>query len=249
MSHPLLPVAVFVQRLLVDIPCKVDASEFKRVPARGPLIAVANHIGALEVPMMLSYLHPRPITGMAKIEAWRNPIFNILYTIYRAVPVRRGEADTSALKGCMDMLSQGAIMAVSPEGTRSHSGKLQQGHAGVVLLAVKSGAPIIPFGHYGGENIWKNLRRLRRTPVKLRVGDPFSIDLHGERLNKDLSQRIADEIMYQIAALLPPFYRGLYSDMNQATTQYLRFEPGCTSSLARVAESDSLPTAYDTPAA
>jgi 1-acyl-sn-glycerol-3-phosphate acyltransferase len=103
----------------------------------------------------------------------------------------------------------------------------------VALLAVKSGAPVQPIAHYGGENLWKNLRRLKRTPLKLNVGNPFCIDLHGERLNKENSQQITDEIMWQIAALLPPFYRGYYANLDQATEKYLKFEPGAPSNLSR----------------
>lgn len=234
--NPLLPVAVFVQRVLVDIACRVHDAELVKVPARGPLIAAGNHATFLEVPVMLSRLHPRMVTGMAKIEAWKNPILRLLYGIYRAVPVRRGEGDMNALKLSVERLKEGYILAVAPEGTRSYSGILQQTKAGIALLAVRSGAPVMPFAHYGGENMWGNLKRLKRTDFYLRVGNSFKIDLHGERINKENSQVISDEIMYQIAAMLPPQYRGYYSHLEQATENYLQFEPGVESNLSRAGE-------------
>ena len=234
----LVPVAAFVQRLLVDIACRIDATEVSGVQAHGPLIVVANHINAIEIPIFLSYLYPRPVSGMAKIESWQNPIFRLLYSIYHIVPVRRGEGDLHAVKLCLERLAEGYILSVAPEGTRSRTGQLLQGRPGVALLAVKSGAPVQPIAHYGGENMWKNLLRFKRTPLKLNVGSAFTIDLHGERMNKAVSQQITDEIMWQIAALLPPFYRGHYSNLEQATEKYLKFENGAESNLHRAPHMD-----------
>jgi 1-acyl-sn-glycerol-3-phosphate acyltransferase len=238
--NPLIPVAMVVQRLLVDIPCRIDDTDFKQVPARGPLIAVANHINAIEIPIFLSHLYPRPLSGMAKSDAWQNPFFRLLYSVYGIVPVRRGEGDMTALKMCVERLAEGNILSVAPEGTRSRTGQMAQGKPGVVLLAVKSGAPILPISHYGGENLWKNLRRLKRTPIKLKVGSPFTIDLHNERLSKEVSLQITDEIMWQLAALLPPYYRGYYSNLDKATEQYLKFEPGVPSNLNFASQLDAI---------
>ncbi len=236
--NPLEPVAMLVQRVLVGIPCRIHDAELAKVPARGPVIVPGNHATSLEVPIMLSHLYPRRVTGMAKIEAWRNPILRLLYWVYRIVPVRRGEGDMNAMKLSMERLKEGYILAVAPEGTRSYDGKLQQSRAGVALLAVRSGAPVMPFAHFGGEKMWDNLKHLKRTDFYLRVGNPFKVDLHGERMNKENSQKIADEIMFQIAAMLPPYYRGYYSHLEQATEEYLHFEPGVASNLLRASEYD-----------
>jgi 1-acyl-sn-glycerol-3-phosphate acyltransferase len=236
----LTPLLALIQHLLVDIPCRIDDSEFVRIPARGPLLVVANHISRLEIPLMLSHFYPRLVTGMAKSEAWQNPLYRLLYAVYRAVPVRRGEVDLNAMKLSLERLSEGYILAVAPEGTRSY-GAMQQGRAGIALLAVKSGVPVLPISHYGGENLWKNLRKFKRAPIKFKVGHPLTIDLHGERMNKTVSQQITDEIMWQIAAMLPPFYRGYYSNLDQATEKYLKFESGAASNLAFKSQTDLIP--------
>lgn len=146
----------------------------------------------------------------------------------------------NAIKLCLERLSDGYVLAVAPEGTRSHSGQLQEARPGIVLLAVKSGAPVQPVAYFGHEVLWSNVRRLKRTPFTIRVGNAFRIDLHGERLNKDNSQAITNEIMYQIAALMPARYRGAYADLSQATENYLKFEPGAGGSLPRAAEMDAM---------
>jgi len=100
---------------------------------------------------------------------------------------------------------------------------LQRGHPGVVTIALKSGAPLLPLVFYGGEAIGDNVRRLRRTPFHILVGEPFHVEVDKEKVSRDVRQRIADEIMYRMAALLPPAYRGKYANLNAASNKYLRF--------------------------
>jgi len=230
----------FILRHLISLAVRVDDHELAQVPQQGPLIVVANHINFLEVPLMYSHLYPRPLTGWAKVETWKNPLFAVLFNIYRAIPIRRGVRDSSALNSAVDALKRNMIIAVSPEGTRSYVGQLAQGKPGVVLLAMRSGAPIQPVAYYGGELFWKKILRLRMTPFFIKVGHPFTIDPHGESLARDVRQEITDEIMYQLAALLPPEYRGYYCDLSQARETYLSFAPGVESNLRRAAETDLL---------
>ena len=213
-----------VIKIGLSILCRMDAEEMRKVPARGPLIAISNHTGQLEVPVMFAWLHPRPVTGWAKIETWDSPFLNWLFNLWGAIPVRRGEADTSALRTALEKLNEGYIFGVAPEGTRNKTGKLLRAQPGVAMLALHSKAPIIPIVHWGGENFMSNLKRLRRTDFHIRVGRPFHIQTSGERIGREGRQQIVDEMMYQLAALLPEEYRGEYSDMSKATTKFLRFE-------------------------
>jgi 1-acyl-sn-glycerol-3-phosphate acyltransferase len=136
---------------LIRMVVRIEDRELNCVPQVGPLILVANHINFLEVPLLYSHLYPRPITGWAKVETWKNPFFAWLFNIYNAIPIRRGESDLAALSKAVDAMKSRMIIAISPEGTRSYIGSLQQGKPGVVLLAMRSGAPIQPVGTFGGE--------------------------------------------------------------------------------------------------
>ncbi|MEE9615550.1 MAG: lysophospholipid acyltransferase family protein, partial [Anaerolineae bacterium] len=129
---------------------------------------------------------------------------------------------------------EGRILAMAPEGTRSGDGHLQQGRPGIALLALRSGAPVLLIVCHGGESFWDNLPRLRRTDFHIVVGQPFYLDAGGVKVTRQVRQQIADEVMYQIAALLPPPYRGVYSDLAAATETYLRFLPGAESNLRRM---------------
>lgn len=211
--------------------CRVDDSQLERVPRAGPLILVANHINFLEIPLIFTHLQPRPVTGFVKAETWDNPFFNVLFNIWGGIPIRRGEADLSAFRKAHEALTQGQILAIAPEGTRSRSGKLQKGHPGVVLLALRSHAPLLPVGYFGGEMFWENIHALKRTDFKIAVGNPFTIREPGEQLSRLLRRQITDEVMYQLAAILPSRYRGHYADLSQATEHYLEFPEGSGSNL------------------
>jgi 1-acyl-sn-glycerol-3-phosphate acyltransferase len=102
-----------------------------------------------------------------------------------------------------------------------------------VFLALRSGAPLLPVVYYGGELFWRNLARLRRTDFHIVVGQPFYLDAGGVKVTRQVRRQMTDEIMYQIAALLPLAYRGVYSDLPAATETYLRFPPGAESNLRR----------------
>jgi 1-acyl-sn-glycerol-3-phosphate acyltransferase len=222
-------------RNLTGAACLVEDVALQRIPAEGPLILVSNHINFLEVPLLYTRLEPRRIAGFAKAEHWKNPPMRFLFETYGAIPLHRGEADAPAIEQALAALRAGWIFGMAPEGTRSGHGQLQRGRPGVVLLAARSGAPILPMAHYGGEVIWRNLARLRRTPFHIVVGNPFLLDEVASKGGREIRQAAADEIMYQIAALLPPAYRGVYANLQQATERYLVFPPGSASNLASAA--------------
>jgi 1-acyl-sn-glycerol-3-phosphate acyltransferase len=218
---------------LTRILCRVDDAQLAKIPAHGPLILVANHINFLEVPLLYSHLHPRSLTGFAKIETWNNAPMAFLFDLFGAIPLRRGEADMVAFRRGLEVLKAGHILAIAPEGTRSGHGRLQRGHPGVVMLALRSGVPLFPMVYCGSESFRHNLTRLRRTSFHIVVGSPFYLNAQGAKVTREVRQQMADEVMYQLAALLPPPYRGHYSSLSAATETYLRFPDSSESNLKR----------------
>ena len=202
--------------------CRIDLVSLAKIPRRGPLILVTNHIGSLEVPLLFAHLQPRPVTGFAKIETWDNPIMGWLFDLWGAIPIRRGEADMDALRKGFAALEQGYILAVAPEGTRSRHGRLLRAHPGVTMIALRSGATILPIAHWGAENFGQNIKRLKRTDFHVKVGQPFRLQVE-EKVTRQVRQQVADEIMFQIAALMPDEYRGEYHEKGNISLKYLRF--------------------------
>jgi 1-acyl-sn-glycerol-3-phosphate acyltransferase len=216
---------------LTGILCRVGDIQSEKVPDHGPLIIVSNHVNFLELPVLYTRLLPRPMMGFAKAETWDNSALRFLADLWGGIPLHRGEANTSAMRQALKALEEGFILGVTPEGTRSGHGRLQRGYPGVVLLALRSGVPMLPLVFWGGELFWDNVTRLRRTDFYTSVGQPFALDAGGVKVTSQVRQEMTDEIMYQMAALLPPAYRGVYSDLSRATEAYLRFPPGAESNL------------------
>jgi 1-acyl-sn-glycerol-3-phosphate acyltransferase len=216
---------------LTRIICRVEDEQLDRVPLDGPLILVTNHVNFLDVPLLYTHLLPRPVTGFAKAETWDNPAMALLFNLWQAIPIRRGEPDRKALRLGLDALRDGKILAIAPEGTRSGHGRLGRGRSGVALLALRSEAPLLPVVYYGGEILSRNLTRLQRTEFHIVVGSQFYLQAGEGRVDRHVRQQMADEIMYQLAALLPPHYRGKYSELSKASETYLHFPTGSRSNL------------------
>lgn len=216
-------ITTFFTRHGLELVYRIEKKALTAVPSQGPLILIGNHTGQVEAPLFYSELYPRRLAGLAKIENWENPFLSVIFRIWESIPVRRGEGDAQAIKRSLAALERGYILAVAPEGTRSRTGGLGRGQPGVALLALHSGAAILPLVHWGSENIGQNIRHLRRTDFHIRIGKPFRLKADGERVTREVRQKMADEIMYQMAGLLPPEYRGLYTDLESATQDHLQF--------------------------
>jgi 1-acyl-sn-glycerol-3-phosphate acyltransferase len=127
----------------------------------------------------------------------------------------------AAMRKSLDALEKGFILGIAPEGTRNKTGAMIKAQPGIVTLALHSKAPLLPMGNWGGESFLRNLKSLKRTDFAIRIGEPFRVNPRGERMTGELRQKIADEMMYKVAALLPERYRGVYSDLENATERYL----------------------------
>jgi 1-acyl-sn-glycerol-3-phosphate acyltransferase len=180
-----------------------------------------NHVHIMELPLIYTHLYPRPLTSIVAAKRWKRIWTRVIVEQVGAIPLHRGTADVAALKGGIAALNEGKILLMSPEGTRSGDGRLQQGKPGVALLAIHSKAPIVPMVHFGSENYLKNIPRVARSEFLIVVGKPFRVVTHGEMVNRQVRQDITREIMYQMAALLPSRYRGVYSDLDKATNRFI----------------------------
>jgi 1-acyl-sn-glycerol-3-phosphate acyltransferase len=208
---------------ITRILCNVDDSQLINVPEQGPLIIACNHINFMEVPLLYTHLQPRKITGFAKAETWNNPVMGLLFNLWGAIPIQRGEADTTAFRSALDALKQGKMLAIAPEGTRSGHGRLGQGLPGIVMLALHSNTPILPLVYYGGERFRENINRFKRTDFHIRVGKLFKLSFQEAKLDREIRNKMVDEIMYQLALLLPVEYRGYYSDPTKITTNHINY--------------------------
>ena len=193
---------------------KLEIVGREHVPMEGPLIVASNHLNNADPPMVALAI-PRYPTYMAKQEMINWPILGPAFRIFGAFPVRRGEADRSALRMATEVVQRGAMLVMFPEGTRSRTGGLGKGHPGTGLIALRTGAPILPVAVTGTEGVrwpWIFLKPYSIKHVRVVIGEPFRVP-PVERINNESAAEATDLIMRRIAALLPPEYRGAYANV------------------------------------
>jgi 1-acyl-sn-glycerol-3-phosphate acyltransferase len=187
-----------------------------------PLIIAFNHINFLEVPILVTHSYPKLVTGLVKSETWDNPIFSFLFNSYQAIPINRSGAFHGTFQRVKEAMNDGYFMCVAPEGTRSKNGVLGRGKAGIIHLALETNSAILPVVHYGGENIWINMKHFRRTPFYFKAGQAFRLKFDG-RPDKDVREQMLCEVMGEMARLLPEEKRGPYSGQAGANSQFLEY--------------------------
>lgn len=208
-------------RAFFRIATRSEVRGLDRVPREGPLIVAISHSSFLDPLLTGAYL-PRDLTPMAKVEAFGVPVIGWWVKWYGAFPVRRGEADLNAFKTALKILQGGGAIIIAPEGHRSESGALQRGREGAIMLSQRSGAAILPVAVWGGKPFWKNILRLRRTEIKVFVGEPVLPVGMGTKSSRDELVEMSDELMYRIAEMMPPEMRGYYSDLSKYIPKYLK---------------------------
>jgi 1-acyl-sn-glycerol-3-phosphate acyltransferase len=166
----LKPIVVALMRLLF----RLDARGTEHIPRSGALVLVANHSSVLDPPLVGSSA-PRPLTFLAKAELFDIPLFGALIRGVNARPLRREGADAGALRTALRVLEGGGALLVFPEGTRGPEGVLREPKGGAAMLALLSGAPVVPVYIKGSGAAWPRGRRLPR-PAKVVVtfGPPLT---------------------------------------------------------------------------
>lgn len=148
---------------------KVKGKE--NLPAEGGVILMSNHISAFDPPL-LAAIFSRPVRFMAKKELFENPFIRFVLFLADAFPVDRSKNDITAVKKALSVLKDQEVLGLFPEGTRRTEGKLGNPKSGSVMLAIKSGAPIVPIGI-------KNIKKEGR--ITINIGKAFTMDQFSKR--------------------------------------------------------------------
>jgi 1-acyl-sn-glycerol-3-phosphate acyltransferase len=204
----------FLNRILVDSILDIEFHNLETAPREGALIVAGNHLGALDALIVFSVVDKRDYIVMVA-EYHQNYAFRRwLANLVGAIFVDRYQADFAALREVMKRLNEGGVLIISPEGTRSRTGGLLPGQPGTAYLASKTGIPVLPVSIVGSEDrlVLANLKRLKRSPVKVVFGHAMNFAPVPRDSREQVLQEYTDEIMCQIAALLPEEYRGVYAD-------------------------------------
>jgi len=184
----------------------------ENIPSEGGFILTANHLSRFDPPLVFLIFPFRKGVAFAADSYRRHPFFRWVLESVGVIWVNRGAVSPMTLKAAVQAIREGYFLGIAPEGTRSRTGTLQAGKTGVAFLALTSGAPILPLGITNTEKLGSALLRLRRIPLTLTVGKPYTFTAPERGKREEKLQECTTEIMCRIAALLPPEYRGMYAD-------------------------------------
>jgi 1-acyl-sn-glycerol-3-phosphate acyltransferase len=184
----------------------------ENVPRTEAFILISNHVHSLD-PILLEFSFPRWICFMAKEELFHDPILKILLRWSHAVPVRRhgtSKDNRNLVKQAKNILENGMILGIFPEGKRSPDASLTTGKVGPAIIASQSDVPILPVGIVGTDQI-KGISWLWRRPqLAINIGEPFRLPVVDGRMSKSQVKSLTSRLMTEIAVLLPQKYQGVY---------------------------------------
>ena len=202
-----------IVRFLMKTIADFEINGLEKLP-KGNVIIAANHLGRLDTAALLCILDREDII-MPVAEKYRDhPFYGAIGRAANAIWLNRFDADYSAFRQILERMKQGGLLVIAPEGTRSKTEALQEGKMGVAFLASKSGYPILPVAVTGTEDrlIVENIKHFRRSKITATAAELFYINIPKGAGREDAMRHATDEIMCQIAALLPEKYRGVYAD-------------------------------------
>jgi 1-acyl-sn-glycerol-3-phosphate acyltransferase len=210
---------LFLSRVVIFITMKRRISGQEQTPREGALLIVSNHLGLLD-PLAIATKLPRRLYIVAKVEMFSWPIIGWLARRADVIPIRRGHSDREALRRVLEHLEAGHAVLLFPEGTYPKAYEprgMLKAQPGAALLALRSGATILPIGLSGAEMVW-SVRGMpwswfRRWPVTVRVGAPYRPEAPSGASQKEALALATNEMMRRIAALVPDAYRGHYREV------------------------------------
>ncbi len=167
----------------------------ERIPSSGPVILVANHESLFD-PWILALATPRPVRYMAKAELWRfRPVARVLDS-FGTFPVERGAGDATAISRAAELLREGEVLGIFPQGTskRLPSRPYRRGAA---RLALATGVPLVPVRLVGT----RGFPHPGRPPVQVIVGEPIAVTPATPTIEaaKELIERVERTIMERAA--------------------------------------------------
>lgn len=204
---------LFLIHLFFKLTSRITLTGQTNAHKEGNFVVVANHLGALDVALLYHIAERDDLIVIvankherSSLKRWIGNQFGILW-------IDRENPDVRLLKHMYTELKKGALLVIAPEGTRSPTKSLLPGKPGAAYLAARGGVPILPTAMYGTEDdlVSYRLKHFQKLDLCVHIGTPFTLPPLPKQNRDETLQHYTDEIMCQIAALLPESYRGHYA--------------------------------------
>jgi 1-acyl-sn-glycerol-3-phosphate acyltransferase len=206
-----------VLRIVFGCVSRVRIDGVENIPESGPVLVIINHASNADGMLMIAYVIPRfgrMFSWPGKQEALNWPILGRSMRGNGVFGVRRGAGDLESFRVARQVLDDGRVLAIFPEGTRSATGGLQEAKEGATVLAARSGAPIVPIAIAGSHRFWPRGKLLPRPGrrMEIHIGKPFTVAAPRGADRQEVLRTATTELMRHVAELLPPDQRGVYGD-------------------------------------
>ena len=191
----------------------------ENVSRTGPLIVVCNHLSFVDsvfLPLMID----RQMAFLAKsdyftgkgLKGW---FIRFFMTSAGQLPIDRsgGKASEASLNAGLQVLAEGGVLAIYPEGTRSPDGRMYRGRTGVARMILEAHVPVVPAAVIGTEKVMplgSNIPKVHRVGVV--IGEPLDFSrFEGMETDRFVLRSITDEIIYEMNALSEQEYVDVYA--------------------------------------
>jgi 1-acyl-sn-glycerol-3-phosphate acyltransferase len=200
-----------------------DVSGAENIPASGPAILASNHLSVVDS-IFLPLMVERPVTFAAKSEyftgtRWRDKVVGAYLRSTNQLSTDRAgaRAAQAMLDAALDLLKDGQLFGIYPEGTRSPDGRLYRGRTGIGYLALNSGAPVIPVAMIGTERILPPGHRIPRPgKIEIRIGEPITFDQFRDQPAGARQRRaVTDEVVQAIQKLSGQEFVPMYASVRK----------------------------------
>ena len=189
----LYPFGKAVSYAIVRCLFKLRYEGTENVPEGGGYIIACNHRCYFD-PLLLAYRVPAQIRYIAKAELTRIPLLGFFLKRFGIIPVKRGEGDNIALSKAADLIQEGGILGIFPEGTRSKSGVPLRPRSGIAIIAGKTGADILPAAvSFSGKLRFRSAITVRFG--KMIPNSDLGIDLASPSTLRTASRLVMDKII------------------------------------------------------
>ena len=170
------------------------ASGLEHFPKDMNCILLSNHIHAFDPATIAVFYRANEIHFIAKEAIFKHKLLAKFFTKLHAFPVNRGETDMRAMRQAVQVLRDGHVLGIFPEGHRQRDQRVKAIETGVAVIALRSDVPVVP--------IYISGRYRPFGRLKLTVGPPIPLDdLRAERVDSQALEAVKQRIVAALNAL------------------------------------------------